>query len=634
MAPPLGLKGGSSTPVRCVPSAIGDETMALLESALPGISSPQKGFLDNSEDEVFFGPITSKETSTDGYKKIKKCRRTMTLEEAALMRRSSFGRDERIDEEDGEESDKENHAEPSSELEIGVKTVTPTPTPRKIDQNIKKNPLTDEAQIPVPKVRTLTPKNTTNDVKEVKSASKLLSHLQENDQDYGSDEDDGPSLIDVENDQMFDNSIFTEYNEKDISVMSSHLSNQLNRDKWREERRKTGNFVEPPAIGDLVQESSNSSRVIPETPSLTFEEVKDQTDSKERRESIASTCSDWFNTTRDEMILYEKFGEEYDVIVGKMSHQEKMKLKEEVSKATPKSAEELLGDVSLESATTGTSSFTCSGNLKPLLPVVQEEPPIQDEVVCKVMEELDPTSREESIFEPPLLSVKKDPLPVFSTPTVSRHQMNRPQVGCKTMPSYLRSTAASRLRASPNKNELSPGFGSCGKLFPEPMSGKKFAARRAVGNSRGLIDMRTIESPVSQYINSNSTPQIMRSVKPKVSRFLEEEMKCADEDVESQPIMPEPRYYAPLPEARYCSSQVALEQRVAPDVSYKELPKSFGTVNAVQAVVSVLNNNYNFPLMINPGKRVFRWLDMLVVCGFQKTLPRETGQRWLERERQ
>ena len=33
-----------------------------------------------------------------------------------------------------------------------------------------------------------------------------------------------------------------------------------------------------------------------------------------RRSSVGSTCSDWFNTTRDEMILYERFGEDYDEV--------------------------------------------------------------------------------------------------------------------------------------------------------------------------------------------------------------------------------------------------------------------------------------------------------------------------------
>ena len=607
-------------------SKIGDETMALLETALPGIKSPHRGYIDDSEEEVFFGPITAKETSTDGYKRIKKCRRTLTLEEAALMRRSSFGPNDSITEEDEEEDeDKENQGGPEigGELEIvygKVERTTPVPSPRKIDSGtitIKKSPL-KSPQIPVPKARTLTPKKPDNSIKEVKSASKMLSHLQPNNQNYSSDEDDGPSLIDVENDQMFDNSIFTEYNDKDISAMSCHLSQQFIENKIREERRKTGNFVVAPAIGDLVQEkdkrlarslNASSTNIIPETPCLSLEEIKDQTTSKERRESSASSCSDWFNTTREEMILYEKFGEDYDVIVGKMTHDEKTKLKEEVSKATPKSAEELLGNESFESvnnsATTGTSSFACAGNVKMVLPTVKEEPRINEELVGKILEELEPSSSGQSLFEPPVSHLEysqtslggniikqsqKEPSNLFLTPTSNLHQYNRPQAAYKTMPSYLRSTAASRLRASPNKNEVpaSPGFGSCGKLFADPMSGNKMAARRAMINNRGLINMKNIVSPVSQYIKSNSTPQIMRSIKPKASKFLEEEMKDTEEDMESQSIMPKPKYFAPLPEARYCSSTVALEQRVEPDISQKELPKSFGTINTVQAVVSLI----------------------------------------------
>ena len=42
------------------------------------------------------------------------------------------------------------------------------------------------------------------------------------------------------------------------------------------------------------------------------------------------------------MILYEKFGEDYDIIVEKMTKEEKIKLKEEVSKAVPKDVQELL----------------------------------------------------------------------------------------------------------------------------------------------------------------------------------------------------------------------------------------------------------------------------------------------------
>ena len=49
-----------------------------------------------------------------------------------------------------------------------------------------------------------------------------------------------------------------------------------------------------------------------------------------------------FDTTREEMILYEMFGQDYDEIVEKMTREEKISLKQEISKATPKDANELL----------------------------------------------------------------------------------------------------------------------------------------------------------------------------------------------------------------------------------------------------------------------------------------------------
>lgn len=79
--------------------------------------------------------------------------------------------------------------------------------------------------------------------------------------------------------------------------------------------------------------------------------------------SNLSTCSDWFNTTREEMILYEKFGEDYDVIVNKMSKEGKIKLQEEVSKATPKDARELLGTNDMLSDPHGTRRPSSTLNL-------------------------------------------------------------------------------------------------------------------------------------------------------------------------------------------------------------------------------------------------------------------------------
>jgi hypothetical protein len=54
------------------------------------------------------------------------------------------------------------------------------------------------------------------------------------------------------------------------------------------------------------------------------DEEKDDDDNDEEEAKLAqelqnsSTCSEWFNTTRDEIILFEKFGEDYDEVVNKV----------------------------------------------------------------------------------------------------------------------------------------------------------------------------------------------------------------------------------------------------------------------------------------------------------------------------
>ncbi len=62
----------------------------------------------------------------------------------------------------------------------------------------------------------------------------------------------------------------------------------------------------------------------------------------------SSAASEWFDNTHDEMILFEKFGENYDDVVAGMTVEERKKLKREVARMTPKTAEELLGEKALQ----------------------------------------------------------------------------------------------------------------------------------------------------------------------------------------------------------------------------------------------------------------------------------------------
>ena len=265
---------------------IGDETMRLLETAIPDVKSPSKGFVDNTEEEVFFGPITSRETATNNYKKVRKLRRTLDVDLTAWRKRLSLTgpNDESIEEVDEEDErdnsgvDKENEATavpefeeeiefhvnaPLQDLRLSQKS-PPKPSPRKLrsDKEVissastSKSPLKEiELNVvpPTPKARKNTPQNVKESVREVKSASKLLANLPKSkNEEYESDEE-GPSFINVDDDQMFDNSIFTEYDEGNLSLMTNQMEKQW-RKKMKEERRKTGNFVEAATIGDLVEE--------------------------------------------------------------------------------------------------------------------------------------------------------------------------------------------------------------------------------------------------------------------------------------------------------------------------------------------------------------------------------------------
>ena len=118
------------------------------------------------------------------------------------------------------------------------------------------------------------------------------------------------------------------YSDNDLSRMHSKISKKW-RKKWDKDSDKKTFTTE--TIDRLV--AKHESLVILEEEAAVNEEAEVQN---------LSTCSDWFNSTRDEMILYEKFGEDYDVIVNQMSHEEKSKLRAEVDICVPKEASELL----------------------------------------------------------------------------------------------------------------------------------------------------------------------------------------------------------------------------------------------------------------------------------------------------
>ena len=90
----------------------------------------------------------------------------------------------------------------------------------------------------------------------------------------------------------------------------------------------------------------------------------------------SSLSSNWFENTHDEMVLYEKFGENYDEIVAKMSDDQMRKLRSEVRMTTPKSAQELLNNTTstLEDIDESEELFESAVDINVLPPTPQDEP--------------------------------------------------------------------------------------------------------------------------------------------------------------------------------------------------------------------------------------------------------------------
>lgn len=723
-----------------------DTTSALLAMNLPGVEVD--AFVDSEEDEVFFGDRSEKEDQ--GFKKrnLKAVRRTVQLGHAKSAKplvkpMSSIEEDEHC----SELPDKENECAspdankvtsmasspakktPLKDLQVvSSPGVIPTPSPRKINAlkaaDAHEGPTevaTVEAEsekVPTPKPR---PINTTtpdtakrqtpidanpriSQLKEprvVKSASKLLENLPSplrNQIGTGEESEDDPSILDVADDQLFDDSLFTAYDESNLS--GAHLTtgsaSTITSKSWkqvsRQERRKTGNFREPPTITSIVEEKSRAASrssnvletpssspdlqsvvpetpsnpgvptavpetpsdpdvrtVVPESPSSSDLTLESEEKPGKNDESVTSTCSDWFNTTREEMVLYEKFGENYDDVVNQMSHAEKEKLKEEVKNTKAKTEEELmamagknLNQDDLEGqeeemvveeeekvATPSTSLFVppiatqsqdeemeeevsspSTSMFVPAIETLTPRPQTQTKATTSdqslgtaiakasaikgTYDKSQATSKASSSKAASSGSLPRDHLapgstqkrglltPGFRTPSASRVKTNSGSSLTKTVPNYLRPTQSSRRKdLSPSKAaQESP---ATRPLFPNPLESRTPSTIRnrvlgGLGGTPRLYDH--VQSPVAEYI-SIQPPPLVKTIRPKQSKFLEEEL---EETLEEASPGKKPKF-APLPEAKYVPSRVALEQKLTPTSEQKELPKAFGATKETQVTV-------------------------------------------------
>ena len=114
------------------------------------------------------------------------------------------------------------------------------------------------------------------------------------------------------------------YSDNDLSRMHSKISKKW-RKKWDKDESKRTFTAD--TIDRLVAKHESIVELEAEEEKNHEKSLLQSSQNDEQLQNL-STCSDWFNTTRDEMILFEKFGEEYDVIGNSTKiHQKKTKRK-------------------------------------------------------------------------------------------------------------------------------------------------------------------------------------------------------------------------------------------------------------------------------------------------------------------
>jgi len=291
----------------------------------------------------------------------------------------------------------------------------------------------------------------------------------------------------------------------------------------------------------------------------------------------SSRASEWFDNTHDEMLLFERYGENYDEAVAAMSVPEKRQLKAELAGLTPKTAVELVGEEALglkeeerpfEEAAPTVKEIPETPQLptpKPrtLTPMQERTPPLLEAAaksgfsprLLSSPEELKPLRDDlylalggtpkmgkpatpKRVPAASMAPVTHTPVNPFKTPEKKpRHfaeatstasgggrKKTTPLRATARTPNYLRPTSASKHRASPRKDPFTnepvdvticTRHGHCRAVY-SPSHKPTTALAAGSATRRKLpssVDMDKIVSPVAQYIRRNPAPPLIRQVR-------------------------------------------------------------------------------------------------------------------------
>merc|ERR1719339_29438 len=89
-------------------------------------------------------------------------------------------------------------------------------------------------------------------------------------------------------------------------------------------------MISPDMGPKVVQDDLEEDEVIPNSPAVSEYFTAPSSRRQTGQSSISGMISPSFDTTAEEMALFEMFGEDYDEIVAAMTHQEKVQLGERI----------------------------------------------------------------------------------------------------------------------------------------------------------------------------------------------------------------------------------------------------------------------------------------------------------------
>ena len=163
------------------------------------------------------------------------------------------------------------------------------------------------------------------------------------------------------------------------------------------------------------------------------------------------------------MILFEKFGDDYDEIVNQMSHAEKLKLKQEVDKKTETSMQESEKNGSVLPDVIPTSPDMIPPS--PPIPKPRTRTPVKPLEKNKIIQ------GRTDVFSKPNIN-----------PTLTGKYFKSP-MSLKNSPNYLRPTTASKMRMSPRKKDV---------FFSNPAQGAQTSEPEACPRA-GFVQSSTVD---------------------------------------------------------------------------------------------------------------------------------------------